>query len=72
MMKHSTKARENAERHFFPVRDRDEKGSAMSTISADALVVRQKSARLRELRLAHEATIFVTPVKARNTGKRAA
>lgn len=64
-MDSSTKSREQAERHFAPNTNRAEKGSAMRTIAAQTAAMQDKTARLRALRLAQEATVVVAPVKKR-------
>lgn len=71
-MQNATRLRESAERHFLPQHDRDEKGSAMATIQADADANRVKTDRLRALRLARDATIVVAPMKPKRASKKAA
>ncbi|WP_062012430.1 hypothetical protein [Aureimonas sp. AU4] len=60
-MDRSTTPKTQAERLFIPHDNRPEKGSAMRTIAAQAAATQDKTARLRALRLAHEATIVVAP-----------
>ena len=64
-MLNSRIARERAERQFLPPVERNEKGSAMGMIAADAETVRAKTLYLRELRLARDATVPAPPVKKR-------
>ncbi|MBB3949931.1 hypothetical protein [Aureimonas jatrophae] len=67
-MDRSTTSKNEAER-LFPSHDhRSEKGSAMRTIAAQTAATQSKSARLKALRLARDATIVVAP----DTKKRAA
>ena len=68
-MQNSKTVRDSAERHFYPQTDRDEKGSAMRTIAAQSTATQAKSARLRALRLAQEATIVVEPVKKKRASR---
>ena len=60
-MLNSRIARERAESHFLPPVERDEKGTAMRIVAEGVLSVREKSDRLRALRLEREATICLTP-----------
>ncbi|WAJ30159.1 hypothetical protein [Antarcticirhabdus aurantiaca] len=55
-MQSSNAAHTRAEGHFLPKIDQHEKGSAMGLIRADAEARREKTAKLKALRLAHEAT----------------
>jgi hypothetical protein len=55
--------RERAESNFQPKSQRSDKGSAVRTIESSRLLVQAKSAKLKELRLARDATIVVAPVK---------
>ena len=65
LMDSSTQSRTQAERHFRPNNNRPEKGTAMETIAAQHAATQDKTARLRALRLAREATIVVAPEKKR-------
>jgi hypothetical protein len=56
-MQSSDRALSRAEGHFLPKVDQHEKGSAMGLIKADADARREKTAKLRALRLAHEAAV---------------
>ncbi|NDW04019.1 hypothetical protein [Jiella pacifica] len=62
-MINSRMTRERAESNFHPKSERSEKGSAVRTIQASRLLVQAKSAKLKELRLARDATIIVAPAK---------
>jgi hypothetical protein len=51
----SDKARERAERHFRKEERAQDGRKAMSEYESEALATREKTARLKELRLAREA-----------------
>ena len=62
-MINSRMTRERAEGSFQPKGERSDKGSALRTIEASRVLVQAKSAKLKELRLARDATIVVAPDK---------
>ena len=62
-MTNSRMMRERAESNFHPKSERSEKVSAVRTLEASRVLVQAKSAKLREIRLARDATIVVAPVK---------
>jgi hypothetical protein len=66
-------SRARAEAAFRPDDGRHEKGSAMTLIAEETRATEEKSARLRALRLAREATVLAeAPKPARKVAKRAA